>query len=801
MFNLAWDEVIGMALKEYKSGQAFNGVIGRTFDVSEPAWPSPLRAKEGAANVLFIVLDDTGFGHLQCYGSPINTPNINALAKEGLRYTNMHTTALCSPSRSCFINGRNHHSNGMSCITEGSIGFPGGNGIIPFENGFISEILLEQGYNTYAIGKWHLTPTEQTSAAGPYSRWPLGRGFERYYGFLGGDTHQYYPELVRDNMQVEPEATPEEGYHLTPDLVEKAKAMIADAKQVAPQKPFFMYFCPGAQHAPHHVPREWADKYAGKFDKGWDHYREETFKRQKELGVIPENTVMSRHDPDVQDWDSLSADERKLYARMMEVFAGFLEHTDHYIGELIQFLKEIGEYDNTLIMLVSDNGSSAEGGPTGSVNENKFFNNVPDNLEQNLKALEDIGGPKYFNHFPWGWTHAGNTPYRRWKRETYRGGVSDPFIISWPNGIKAKGEVRTQFCHGIDMVPTVLDCLGVEPPATIRGVTQAPIEGFSLKNTFEDAAARGLHQTQYFEMFGHRSLYHDGWRAVCPWPGTSFVESGRGFGDPIDHDKLNELDAEGWELYDLTNDAAETVNLADKEKAKLIEMIGMWYAEAGKYNVLPIDSRGTLRLGLERPQIAVARTKYVYYPGTQVVPSSAGPRLLNVAHSVSVHATIPEDGAQGALFSIGGNDGGFCLYIKDGKLTYGYNYVADQRFVIRSDGAVPAGDHVLSFEFEPTGKPDLAKGKGAPGTVKLLVDGEPVGGGDLPVTVPIQYGLAAGLVVGCDNGAPVMLEDEYLPPFAFTGTIHKALVDITGESLEDKEEMIAAYLKAAMARQ
>ncbi|WP_218964297.1 arylsulfatase [Sphingobium sp. IP1] len=801
MSNLALDEVIGMALKEYKSGQAFNGVLGRTYDVSEPAWPAPLRAKEGAANVLFIVLDDTGFGHLQCYGSPINTPNINELAKNGLRYTNMTTTALCSPSRSCFINGRNHHSNGMSCITEGSIGFPGGNGIIPFENGFLSEILVEQGYNTYAIGKWHLTPSEQTSAAGPYSRWPLGRGFERYYGFLGGDTHQYYPELVRDNMQVEPETTPEEGYHLTPDLVEKAKAMIADAKQVAPNKPFFMYFCPGAQHAPHHVPREWADKYAGKFDKGWDHYREETFKRQKELGVIPDHTVMSRHDPDVQDWDSLSADERKLYARMMEVFAGFLEHTDHYIGELIQFLKDIGEYDNTLIMLVSDNGSSAEGGPSGSVNENKFFNNVPDNLEQNLKALEDIGGPKYFNHFPWGWTHAGNTPYRRWKRETYRGGVSDPFIISWPAGIKAKGEVRTQFCHGIDMVPTVLDCLGIKPPATIRGVTQAPIEGFSLKNSFEAADAVGLHQTQYYEMFGHRSLYHAGWRAVCPWPGTSFVESGRAFGDEITHDKLNELDASGWELYNLNDDPAETTDLADKEKAKLIEMIGMWYAEAGKYKVLPIDSRATIRLSEERPTIAGARDKYVYYPGTQVVPSNAGPRLLNIAHSVSVHATIPAGGAQGALFTIGGNDGGFCFYIKDGKLTYGYNYVADQRFAIRSDGAVPEGDHVLSFEFEPTGKPDIAKGKGAPGTITLLVDGEPVGGGDLPVTVPIQYGLAAGVVVGCDNGSPVMLEDEYLPPFKFSGTIHKALVDVTGESLEDKEEMIAAYLKAAMARQ
>lgn len=790
-----------MALKEYPPGQAFSGVIGRTFDVSSPAWPAPLRARAGAANVLFIILDDTGFGHLGCYGSPIKTPNIDALAADGLLFNNMHTTALCSPSRTCFVTGRNHHSNGMACITEGSTGFPGSNGIIPFENGFLSEMLLQHGYNTYALGKWHLTPAEETSAAGPYDRWPLGRGFERYYGFLGGDTHQYYPELVRDNTQVEPEKTPEEGYHLTVDLVEKAKAMIADAKQVAPDKPFFMYFCTGAQHAPHHVPKEWADKYKGQFDDGWDAYREKVFARQKELGIIADHAALSRHDPDVQDWNALSDGERKLYARMMEVFAGFLEHTDHYIGELIAFLKEIGEYENTLIMLVSDNGASAEGGPTGSVNENKFFNNVPDNLEQNLAAIDDIGGPKYFNHYPWGWTHAGNTPFRRWKRETYRGGVSDPFLICWPKGIKARGEVRTQFAHGIDMVPTVLDCLGIEPPTQIRGVTQSPIQGFSLKSCFDDAGADAAHITQYFEMFGHRSLYHDGWRAVCPWPGTSFTESGRSFGAPLDHNELTRLDAEGWELYDLRADPAETKDLAKTERARLIEMIGMWYAEAGKYNVLPIDSRGTLRLGEPRPQIAIGRTQYVYYPDTQVVPSNAGPRVLNVAHSISVHASVPEGGGEGALFTMGGNDGGFLIYLKDGKLTYGYNYVADQRFKIQSSAAVPPGDHVLSVEFTPTGKPDFAKGKGTPAQIKLFVDGEQVGSGELPVTIPLQMGLGAGLVLGRDSGSPVMLADEYAPPFLFTGTIHKALVDITGEPLEDKEEAIKAYLKAALARQ
>ena len=781
-----------MPLNEYKSGAAFPGVIGRTADVSTPAWPMPNRAKEGDPNVLFLVLDDPGFGQLGCYGSPIATPNLDALAADGLRFNNMHTTALCSPSRSCMLNGRNHHSNGLACITEGSMGYPGSNGYIPFENGFLSEILLQKGYNTYAIGKWHLTPAEATSAAGPYDRWPLGRGFERFYGFLGGDTHQYYPELVQDNTQVEPPATPEEGYHLTPDLVAKAKAMIADSKQVAPNKPFFMYFCTGAMHAPHHVPKEWADKYKGKFDGGWDAYRETTFARQKELGIIPADTVLSRHDPDVPDWNGLSAEEKRLYARMMEVFAGFLEHTDHYIGELISFLKEIGEYDNTMIMVISDNGASSEGGPTGSVNEGKFFNNVPENLEQNLAAIDDIGGPKYFNHYPWGWTHAGNTPFRRWKRETYRGGTSDPFIVSWPKGIAARGEIRSQYCHAIDMVPTVLEALGIETPTTIKGVTQSPMEGFSLTSCFSNPAAPSLHLTQYFEMFGHRSLYHDGWRAVCPWPGTSFVESGRRFGDPISYDQLIQLDAHGWELYNLNEDFAETSNLAASERDRLIAMIGMWYVEAGKYNVLPIDSRGTQRFAEERPQITADRQRYIYYPGTQMVPLNAAPRVLNRPHSISVEVEVPEGGGEGVLFSMGGNDGGFAIYVQNGLLTYGYNYVAEQFFRIRSGGPLPAGHHILSAEFTPTGAPDLANGRGTPGRVVLFVDGDPVGEGELPVTIPLSLGLAAGVAVGADPGSPAM--PDYQPPFPYQGRIRRALVDVSGTPVDDLKERMRQIL-------
>jgi arylsulfatase len=480
---------------------------------------------------------------------------------------------------------------------------------------------------------------------------------------------------------------------------------------------------------------------------------------------------------------------------MMEVFAGFLEHTDHYIGELISFLKDIGEYDNTMIMVISDNGASAEGGPTGSVNEGKFFNNVPENLEQNLAAIDDIGGPKYFNHYPWGWTHAGNTPFRRWKRETYRGGTSDPFILSWPRGIAARGEIRSQYCHAIDMVPTVLDAIGIDAPTTIKGATQRPIEGVSLASCFTDAAAPSLHITQYFEMLGHRSLYHDGWRAVCPWPGPAFSETEHRFGDPISYDQLIQLDAHGWELYNLQDDFAETRNLAESERDRLIAMIGMWYVEAGKYNVLPIDSRTTLRFAIERPQLAPDRERYIYYPGTQMVPTNAAPRVLNRPHSISVEVDVPASEGEGVLFSMGGNDGGFAIYVLDGVFTYGYNYVADSYFHVRATSALPAGHHVLSVEFRPTGAADLAAGKGTPAHITLFVDGTPVGEGDLPVTIPLSLGLAAGVAVGADPGSPAL--PDYKPPFAYPGRIRRALVDVSGTPVED----LQAQIRMVLARQ
>ena len=783
-----------MALREYEPGSAFTGVIGRTAEESSPAWPRPLRAAAGAANVLWVVLDDTGFGQLGCYGSPIATPNFDALAAGGLLYNNMHTTALCSPSRSCIITGRNHHANATASVNELATGYPGYNGRIPFENGFLSEMLLQHGYSTYMVGKYHLLPSEFESAAGPFDRWPLGRGFERFYGFLGGDTSQWFPDLVYDNHQVDPPRTPQDGYHLTEDLADKAIEFIADAKQVAPSKPFYLHFCPGATHAPHHVPRDWADRYAGQFDDGWGAYRERVLARQQALGIVPAGTQLSRHDPDVPEWGSLSPDARRLAARMMEVFAGFLSHTDHQLGRVLDFLRETGEFDNTLIMVVSDNGASAEGGPTGLSNELQFFNNAQEPLEDSVAAIDELGGPLTFNHYPWGWTWAGNTPFRRWKRETYRGGVSDPFLVCWPQGIKARGEVRAQYAHIIDMVPTVLDVLGIEPPREIRGVTQSPIHGVSFAHTFDDPAAPTRRHTQYFEMFGHRAIDHDGWRAVCPWPGPSFAESGRSFGALITARDLTDLDAHHWELYHVAADPAENHNVADQHPDKLIEMIAQWYVEAGKYNVMPIDGSAVERLMAERPQVAEARDRYTYRPGTQKVPAFSGPRVLNRPHAVTADVDIPAGGAEGVLLCQGSGVGGWTFYLQEGRLHYAHNYVRRARYQVSSREAVPEGRHELRFEFEPTGKPDITRGLGTPGRAQLYVDGELVGQADFPVTTPVAFN-PGGLTCGANPGSAVT--PDYQAPFRFTGTLRTVTVDLSGDLISDSESEI----RLAMARQ
>jgi arylsulfatase A-like enzyme len=783
-----------MPIVEYPPGAPFSGTIGRTADESSPAWPATTRAPAGSPNVLFVVLDDTGFAQLGCYGSPIETPNFDRLAADGVRFSNMHTTALCSPSRSCILTGRNHHSNGMACITELASGYPGYNGVVPFENGFLSEMLQGQGYNTYMVGKWHLSPSVTETAAGPYDRWPLGRGFERYYGFLGGDTSQWYPDLVHDNHQVEPPRRPEEGYHLTEDLVDKSIQFIADAKQVAPDKPFYLHLCFGATHAPHHAPREWADRYAGQFDDGWDAYRERVFARQKELGLFPADTELSRHDPDVPEWDSLPPDVRRLSARMMEVFAGFLSHTDHHLGRLLDYLEETGQLDNTIVMVISDNGASAEGGPTGTTNEAQFFNNAQEPVEESLAAIDELGGPNHFNHYPWGWTWAGNTPFRRWKRETYRGGSSDPFVVSWRAGLSARGEVRTQYAHLVDMVPTVLDLLDLQPPAAIRGITQSPLHGVSLAPALRDDSAASDRRTQYFEMLGHRAIYHDGWRAVCPWPGPSFAEAGVGFGEPISSAKLTELDATGWELYHVDEDPAETRNVAAEHRDRLIAMIATWYVEAGKYGVMPVDGSGLARILAEKPTVGEPRDRYVYRPKTQSVPSNAAPRVLNRPHSITAQVEIPDDSAEGVLLCQGTAAGGYSFYVKDGRLHYVHNYVGRGWYGVSSPDVLPTGAHELRFEFEPTGPPDLPNGKGTPGRMQLYVDRTLVADAEAPVTTPFMINPGA-FTCGANPGSPVT--PEYDSPFRFSGTIHTVTVDVSGELIHDPE----AELRAHMARQ
>jgi arylsulfatase len=783
-----------MTLNEYPPGSAFRGVIGRTTDESTPAWPEPVRAPEGSPNVMFVVLDDTGYSQFGCYGSPIKTPYIDALAAAGLLYTNLHTTALCSPSRSCIMTGRNHHANGMAGISEMATGFPGYNARIPFENGFLSEILLARGYSTFHVGKWHLMPSEFSSAAGPFDRWPLGRGFERFYGFLGGDTSQWAPELTCDNQHIEPPRTPDQGYHLTEDMADKAIELIADLRQVAPEKPFFMNFWPGATHAPHHVAREWADLYAGEFDHGWEVLRERVLARQKELGVMPEATELSRHDPDVPPWETLSDDARRLAARMMEIYAGFLTHTDRQIGRVLDFLKEIGELDSTLVVVSSDNGASAEGGTTGTTNELQFFNFAHEPLEESLRAIDELGGPSTFNHYPWGWAWAGNAPMRRWKRETYRGGTSAPLVLHWPQGIASRGEVRTQYAHLIDLAPTVLDVLALEAPASVKGYPQTPMHGVSFAHTFDDAHAPTRRHTQYFEMIGHRAIDHDGWRAVCPWPGPSFAEAPVPFSSPISAQALRDLDDHGWELYDVANDPPENHDLAAQHPERLSELIALWYVQAGRYEVLPIDANGIARLLAERPPLRKPTERYTFRPGTHTVPLFNGPRLNNRPHSITADAEIADHATEGVLMCQGSIVGGWTFFVKEGRLHHSHNYVRRRVFTVSSREPLPAGRHELRYEFEPTGAPEIFAGKGAPGRGQLYVDGTLVAQIEMPFTTPVAFN-PGGLHCGANPRSPVV--EAYEAPFHFTGRLYTVVIDVSGELITDTE----AEMATAMAHQ
>ena len=783
-------------VQEYRQGAEFPGVIGRTTEESSPAWPTPVRARDGAPNVLFVVLDDVGYGQLSCFGGLVETPNIDRIAERGLRYSNMHTTALCSPTRACILTGRNHHSSGVACIMELATGYPGYDGRMPFENGMLPEMLVEHGYNTFCLGKWHLSPSEDNTPAGPFHRWPLGRGFERFYGFLGGETNQWYPDLTRDNASVQQPRSPGEGYHFSEDLADQAIQLMLDAHVNAPEKPFFMYYAPGAGHAPHHVPREWADKYKGRFDQGWDAYRETVFQRQQELGLLPAGAELSPRDPDVREWGTLSGDERRLYSRMMEVYAGFVSHADHHLGRILDSLEQIGELDNTLIMVISDNGASAEGGPIGSFNEMLFFNNVPESFEENLEKIDELGGPKSYNHYPFGWTWAGNTPFRRWKRETYRGGATDPFILAWPAGMAARNEIRTQYAHAIDMVPTILESIGIGAPREIRGVTQSPIQGVSFAHTYDDADAPSEHVTQYFEMFGHRSIYHEGWRAVCPWPGPNFTvaaQRGRKLGDTITPELLDQLDREGWELYDMATDPTESHDVAADNPERLRELVDTGGRKRRSTRCSPSTApcRRVWPWSARRPRDRAPGSRY--YAGGAAVPAFAAPRIFNRPYSIV--AEVDTSGRDhGVLVAQGGDAGGYTFFMVEGQLRYVYNYMGRDRFDLAATRTVPPGRHALRFEFEPRGDPDFTVGKGSPGEGQLYIDDELVAEGFFPHTVPFMFELE-GLSCGYDFGAPVC--DDYESPFAFTGTIHSVTFDLSGDLITDDD----AELSRLMAQQ
>ena len=686
----------------------------------------------------------------------------------------------------------------MACITEGASGFPNASGTIPPENGMLSEVLGELGWNTYIVGKWHLCPTVEMNVASTRRNWPTGRGFERFYGFLGAETNQWYPELVYDNHPVDQPKSPEEGYHFTDDITDKALEFIKDAKVLAPDKPFFLYYAPGAAHAPHHVAPEWSDRFKGRFDMGYEAIREQTLARQKELGIIPAETELppvnpigtseSRTGPDGQPfppldvtrpWDSLNDDEKRLFARMAEVYAGFLAHADHHIGRLLDYLEETGQRENTIVVLVSDNGASGEGGPNGSVNENLLFNGIPDDLKTNLAMIDELGGTKTYNHYANGWAMAFNTPFKMWKRYEFNGGTSDACMISWPAGMKARGELRTQYHHAIDIVPTILDCLGLEVPRTIKGHVQSRMDGVSMRYSFDDASAASARRTQFFSMLGSRGIWHDGWKAVTNHPTIA------GWGN---------FNADEWELYHTDVDRSELHNLAAEEPEKLREMVNLWFAEAGANDAFPLDDRSPLEILMTpRPQLSAPRDRYVYYPDVADVPESQSVSVRNRSFSIGALVDIPAPGAQGVLFAHGALFGGHALYVKDNRLHYVNNFVGmfEQKVVATED--IPTGENlILSASFDKDGEdpPHVSTG-----ILSLYYNDKKVGEGRIK-TQPGGFELAGeGLCVGRDSGAAVT--DDYAgeAPYRFTGgTINRVAVDVSGEPYLDLEREAQAMM-------
>ena len=729
---------------------AYQGKIGATYKDSQGYWKPDVKAPKGAPNIVWIVMDDIGYGHISSFGGPIATPNIDRLAKGGLSYTNFHVTALCSPTRAAFLTGRNHHSVGMGMITEYSTGFPGYDGRMPFEKGMISEVLHQNGYATFAVGKWHLAPANEMTPAGPFDRWPLGRGFEHYFGFLGGETDQYHPDLVEDNHYADRDL---KGRHFTTAMNDKAMEYIRNQQAVMPEKPFFLYWASGATHAPLQAPKEWIDQYKGKFDQGWDKVREETLARQKALGIVPANVQLPPREPGIKPWDSLTPTEKRVFSRFNEVFAGFAAHTDNEIGRLVQFLEERQLLDNTIIAVnVGDNGASQEGGMEGMFNDAIYFNRTTNpTAEENLKWIDKLGGPETSPHYPVGWAMAGNTPFRRYKQDaSNEGGTRDPLIIHWPARIKDRGGKRTQYHHAIDVTPTLLEAVGIKPPEAINGHPQAPMEGVSMLYTFDDAKAKSRHTTQYFEMFSRRAIYNNGWKALAYHaPGSDYAD-------------------EKWELYNFENDFNETNDLAAKYPSMLSELKSMFDVEAKKYNVYPLDDVRLERVAAGRPPVYGDRTVFTYYPDTATLPRVASPSVVNKSFRITAEV---ERAGDGVLLAFGGRFGGYSLYVKDGKPAFGYNLLAREQFLIMSSEALPPGRSNVIAEFTyDGGKP------GSGGTVTLKIGDRKVGEGRVERTAPVASVLAEGLDVGRDLGTPVL--DRYQSPFAFAGKLSKVVVEL-----------------------
>jgi arylsulfatase len=746
----------------------FPGNVGRTYLDSDPAqFPQPVQAPKGAPNVVLILIDDAGFGQFSTFGGGVPSPTMDKLAAEGLRFNNFHTTALCSPTRAALITGRNHHSAATGVIGEAATGYDGYTTVLPRNTGTVGEVLRQNGYMTAWIGKNHNTPVWEASAAGPFDRWANGLGFDYFYGFNGGDMNHWNPVLYENRNLVPASSDPK--YYLTTDLADHAIAWVRKVKSIAPDRPFLLYVAPGATHAPHQVPQDWIDKFKGKFDMGWDKYREETIERQKRLGVIPANTRLTERSAGLPAWDTLNADQKRLYARMMEVFAAYGAECDYEMGRVIDAVKHLPDADNTIFVYIAgDNGSSAEGGIEGSINENLFFNGIIEKWQDNFKVIDELGGPKHFNHFPAAWAHAMDTPFQ-WTKQiaSHFGGTRNPMIVSWPDRIKDRGGLRQQFMHVIDVVPTLYEVIGITPPTELNGVPQKPIEGISFAYTFDDAQAKERHTTQYFELGANRGLYHDGWMAsALSFPPWQPVRTG------FDPDKQK------WELYNVKDDFSQANDLAVANPQKLRELQDLWWAEAAKYNVLPLDWRASERLNAElmgRPSLAGDRKTFTYYAGQIGLPGEAAPRILNKSWTLTADIDVPEGGVEGMIVTHGGLEGGYGLYVRDGKPTFVYNFLSVERYNIASTTPLPNGKVQLKVGVAYHGKAGEF-GKGA--TVTMTVNGSKVAEGELPKTIPGQISIGEGLDIGEDIGSPV--DFTYKPPFPFTGKIEKVTVDLSG---------------------